>query len=108
MNWQYVAGFTDAEGCIHTRKDGRNIVISWTQSEPQEDVLRQIQVFLDEFDVVSLLSSQDRGGNTNIAWRLVVNRRASCSAVLKNILPFLVVKHKAAVSAVGTLERVGG
>ena len=98
MNWSYVAGFFDGEGCISLsiRGTGPQLVLHISQKDPQP--LRDIQAFLQEWGirVNGLYAYTDKH-----AWRIHIGHYKSAILCLRMMLPYLrTVKHTVAQDAI--------
>lgn len=101
MNWAYVSGFFDGEGCVcYNRKRLDNgMQLDFAQATKQEKVLLEIQSFLVAQNIKAPLyrSPDYKSPRSN----LKVVDYPSVYKCLKNMLPFLIVKKEKAIQAFG-------
>lgn len=95
MNWEYIAGFFDGEGCIHMSHGGRcKTYVSICQSQDRgRRVLEEISKFLFEADMIhSVVSSYERKNRTKTMHLLTVKRREDVQCFLMYVLPLVRIK----------------
>lgn len=89
MNWNYLAGFFDGEGCIYFRVGAWNKKIHITQKgERGRKVLSEIQDFLQEHGIKSQLTL--RSGTDY--WMLWLCAQKDMTNFLYGVFPYLRVK----------------
>jgi len=106
MTWEYLAGFTDADGYI-VAQPGRHYIaaarIGWSQSRSARWQLEAIQTFLTaQFVESSLTDEKDRHGT--LSSRLRVSQEMSARRVLCQMLPHLVLKRERALNVLDLLD----
>lgn len=111
MNWSYLAGFTDGDGCI-TREFSRGKYayarIRWSQKQTDSQVLHEIMDFLrkEGIKVTERNFSVARSGHRFPQVELGISNADDTRKVLTEILPYLVVKRARAEEALGLLNAV--
>ena len=110
MNWSYIAGFTDGEGCIGCRQSGKwgfYYPVSLAQSGCEGlEVLREIATFLEKEGVTAKVYTRKApltGFSKRIQHSLYVGQRSSVEKFLRGVLPFLRVKRLKAQDALRML-----
>lgn len=116
MNWSYIAGFTDGEGYVlnkhyttrefsknngkyyNTTRHRRRIVL--TQSEKQNQVLYDIQEFLNQELETDIKIYDRKDGN----FQLMIIRDADVHTVAKKIIKHSIVKREALAKLLETYE----
>jgi len=84
MNWQYIAGFFDGEGCIMYGMGQNSISIT----QKRNKVLYDIQKFLFGNDLQSHVYTTKSTGVS----RLCISKTADTVRFLEGIFPYLIVK----------------
>lgn len=104
MDWPYVAGFFDGEGCLHALGDftagrqGFRITISQTQKE----VLDEIAVFLNHNGIAAYVLKHranpkpDAKKALKPAWNVWITERNSIRRFIDGVFPYLRVKKQRA------------
>jgi intein/homing endonuclease len=107
MTWEYLAGFTDADGYIVAQMSGDYINagrIGWSQTASARWVLEEIQTWLGEQGLASSLTDErDRRVGT-LSCRLRMARKAHVRIALNSMLPHLVLKRDRAKHVLRLLE----
>lgn len=95
----WAAGFIDGEGYIGVDRCGQNTngYISYTVSLKVAQVVRAPLDKLQKLFGGKIREMANTGGNTIYHWRLFGDKALP---VLQRLLPYLIVKHKAAVLAI--------
>lgn len=111
MNWAYVAGFTDGDGCITlelSKNKYRSSRIRWAQKESQSAVLDDIAEFLrlQGLKVSTRNFSVARAGHKYPQRELGITNAADTRLALHAMLPFLIVKRERALEALEFLDEV--
>jgi len=98
MNWDYIAGFFDGEGCItHGRSKRYRIMISQTHKE----VLESIRDFVGVGYVVEVAK---RKSHWKDSWVFYIAKQEDSLKFLEKIVPGLIVKKQDAQEAIFALE----
>ena len=100
LDWNYVAGFFDGEGCVSThqnraRRGNFGTVVSMSQGgELGKELLGKIRGFLDERGMTAHVGIQrhPKSRPNRIMWALRVCGRADVTLFLKTILPHVRMK----------------
>jgi len=100
MNWSYIAGFFDGEGCISKNGTGHpcgslSYVAMLPQSESRRIALDKIAEFLDTQKITYGFykrKGKDRGPNFEQMYNIRVMKRESLMKFLEGVLPYLTVK----------------
>lgn len=111
MNWAYLAGFTDGDGCIalQTKKDKYVFVrIRWSQKESESQVLDEIQKFFIEQGIPcsDRKFSVSLNGHKFPQRELGLTNNVVVRQVLKEMLPYLILKKEKAEYALTILDAV--
>ena len=104
MNWDYIAGFMDGEGCICLSRNRCKIDI--TQLTANSDVLYEIRDFIDGYGIhswvcLSRRSNPHSGGTIS---HLCMSSMSGCYLFLMELFPRLRVKKAKAQIAISLLE----
>lgn len=94
MDWSYIAGFFDGEGCVHLHKRkcrGWRRCLTIGQKDPEP--LEVIQEFLYKQGIN--LRFYKYSNNGNAFYTLYVSKIRDIEKVIRNILPYLVIKREA-------------
>jgi intein/homing endonuclease len=108
MNWAYIAGFFDGEGCIRVAraKLGIGITLQIVQVTEHVEVLNEIAAFLKGLNVEAIVN--DEKFVRNPRWRpvsnLTIRRRDSVMTFLRGVLPYIYVKKVSAQDALRFLR----
>jgi hypothetical protein len=112
VNWAYLAGFTDGDGCITLQVKGQYVVprIRWAQKEADSAVLDRIAEFLDTqgFKNGGRSFSVARAGHKYPQRELWITNNEDTRRALIEMLPYLVVKRDRAAEAVDVLNTIHG
>lgn len=87
MNWEYLTGFFDGEGCCNIYKD-RHVFIQISNTDLR--VLKEIQDFLKAGKIRSKQRERKK-----LCYDLIIHRWQDCLRIAENILPYSIVKHQA-------------
>jgi LAGLIDADG-like domain len=107
MDWAYISGFFDGEGCISIRaKKNSRPTLSMAQTDGDHSVLADIQEFLQIHKIRSYIYRYggNRPANYKPARVLVITHAYGVEDFLTNCLPHLRVKRKKAELAIGFLQ----
>jgi hypothetical protein len=105
VNWDYLAGFTDGEGCVELRQRSNGSLFTrlrWAQCEEQSWVLHEIESFLWEFGIAPTWETRLQQGRS-YCW-LSVNRIDDVQFCLRKLLPSLIVKRERAIHAIAAIS----
>ena len=107
MTWEWLAGFTDGDGCI-TVSIGTALRIRWTQKESEAWVLDEIVHFLEAEGVFKKSSyySVTTQGHVYQQAELSVGAQNEVRQVLEGLLPHLILKHETAKAGLAHLDYV--
>lgn len=117
MDWSYIAGFFDGEGCVTYSRPRNNGVIYkqypyLTFSNTNEKVLASIQEFLSSSGIRSKLNSFSRKHRSERGWKecytLNIYDKHSVQECIYGMHPYLIVKALDAEWAMELLESVTG
>lgn len=97
MSWQYIAGFFDGEGSIVHNGKGYRVTISQTNFL----VLKTIQDFAG-FGYI--FQNRKRKAHWKESWVYYVAKQAEVYILIKNILPFIIVKKDLAIKVLPELS----
>lgn len=111
MNFAYIAGFFDGEGCVHAQPNIQAHRITIVQSAPQDAVLHRIKEFLEPLGVKASVRTTrhpyvGRNGLRASMTTLAVCNSASLIVFLSGIMPYLVVKKAKAEQALSNAIEV--
>jgi intein/homing endonuclease len=112
ISWAYLAGFTDGDGCITTywskNRSYLNVRVKWTQKESDSVVLDAISIFLVEngIKVTERQVSVYQGGHKFPQRELCISNNSDVAAVLRGILPYLVLKADKARETLQGLDEI--
>jgi hypothetical protein len=98
MNYAYIAGFFDGEGCIYKTPRG-SYTMQMTQSAKQDAVLHQISAFLAADGVTNQITPARQCGLGQPSRHLKITKSSSMERCLAQMLPYLIVKRDAALPA---------
>lgn len=101
MNWDYIAGFMDGEGCISISVRGRNrqTYMKVTFTNTDQNVLREIQILTNG----SLSCFQSKNPINRDRYNLTVVG-VEARDTLRNVLPMLITKKRQAELALEFCE----
>lgn len=111
MNWAYLAGFTDGDGCI-TREMSKGTYhyarIRWAQKESDSAVLDEIADFLaaQGMKIGKRQFAVARAGHRYPQRELAVTNAEDTRRVLHELMPYLIVKRARAIEALAILDHV--
>lgn len=99
MNWQYIAGFFDGEGCVRIHQGGRNLSpqLSLHQSRDRgRSLLEEIRLFLAENGIKSNLQKHrdyvtERNGIQSM-YRLYIYNNQGALEFIKGVFPYIRIK----------------
>jgi hypothetical protein len=104
MDWPYIAGFFDGEGCLHAlgsfRKGTQGFRV--TISQTQEEVLKEIAAFLNANGIAAYVLRHrakprpDAKSPLKPAWNLWITERNSIRKFVEGVFPYLRVKRQRA------------
>lgn len=106
MNWNYIAGFVDGEGCFTLTPGNRNnAAMRFTVGQVEDNslVLDLIADAFEEAGISYSWSFREASGRKQPFWTLIVSQQESVRKLCLKLLPFLVVKR---VDAEASLEFV--
>jgi len=91
MNWAYIAGFFDGEGCI-ARLHGRSRFIYWriVIAQQKRQVLDDIQTFTHYGNVYRTRNGKMKYG---ILYQYVIARQEDVLAFIQNVFRYSIVKR---------------
>lgn len=105
MNWDYIAGFMDGEGCIHLTKT--RCKISIVQLTKNQAVLDQIKEFLDGHNIHTWISlNGNREGPSGTMSQLCMSAATDCYRFLEEISKRSIVKLPKALKAMELIRPV--
>lgn len=107
VNWSYVAGFLDADGCIFVPEDGKGAVrVEFTQRQSESWVLVEIQEFLESHGISTKTyeNYQKSSFKTQPHVKLSVYRHQDVIYLLTKLRPSLIVKLSKATEALRLLN----
>ena len=99
MNWSYIAGFFDGEGCITRNDKGVRLVITQTNFK----VLEQIRKFVG-FGFI--IKPTKRKAHWKDSWVYYIARQKDICSFLQSVLKYLVVKRQLAEKTIPKLKIV--
>lgn len=112
MTWEYLAGFTDGDGCI-TREWGRgkkypHARLRWAQKQSDAAVLFDIAEFLrtQGLKVSTRNFSVAYAGHRYPQMELGITNADDTCRALEAMLPYLIVKRERAIEAVSLLASI--
>jgi hypothetical protein len=111
MDWAYLAGFTDGDGCI-TRECAKGTYhyarIRWAQKEANSAVLDEIANFLHSKGVklTARNFSVCLKGHAYPQRELGITNAGDTRTVLHEMLPYLILKRDRAIEALSVLDAV--
>jgi hypothetical protein len=111
---RYLAGFFDGEGCIFYNKRPycrrRYVSVKVTQCESNEqvgNVLHEVHAYLLRHGIKAHLTKHKAGKRSKQGhYTVVASSAPACVAWIRLMLPFLLVKHRAAVDTLKFLETI--
>src|SRR5215471_7953237 len=99
MDWPYLAGFFDGEGCVSIGRNDRPCC-TIAQSVGSHNVLQQIKEFLLSQDIACNVHQHVRPvAGRKKAEALWISSSVAVEDFLKNLLPHLIVKREKAETA---------
>jgi hypothetical protein len=102
MNWAYVAGFFDGEGCLHAvgsggQGKGRFRI---TIAQTNEEVLEEIAEFLQHHGIAAYVLEQSpkrsQREHWKMCWNVWITKQSSVVRFIDHVLPYLRVKKQRA------------
>lgn len=101
MNWGYIAGFFDGEGCLHAINAGgsRTGRFRVTISQTQKEVLDEIAEFLCERFIDAYVLTHRaaaRSPHKKQGWNLWITKQKSVAKFIEGVFPYLRVKKQRA------------
>lgn len=101
-SWGYIAGFTDGEGYIG--RVGRSCRIVWGQNSVE--CLESMAAVFREMGANPCIYRRPAKPpkQPNVSWVLVIAERKWVAEILQRLIPYLIVKHNAAVSMLEWIE----
>lgn len=104
VTWEWLAGFTDGDGCIAIPKNAvqrpSQIKVTWYQADAAWMVLGEITDFLEEQGIEYHLYLHP----TDDVWQLRVQGAALTEQVLEMLEPHLILKQEKAQQALEVLR----
>ena len=112
-NWEYLAGVIDTEGCIMMRTKNRKIGDIMKRKNRENYIFKKdlyyalvsVQVHMTSEKFIKYLFNTyqvgrlyfyEREGYRNDCWTWIIEGKDEVEIILKNILPFLIIKQKQA------------
>lgn len=117
INWQYIGGFFDGEGCIYfnpfLKNKGKTAVHCFAgiyQCENQAKVLYQIQKFLKKNKIDSHIYTRNtiKRGQNYRGVSLEIGHREELLNFLKNIKPYLFIKKQKCKEVIKQIKEYKG
>ena len=105
MNWAYIAGFFDGEGCLSKSWKRKVFQISISQAEFQNTVLFEIARFLESNGVASSIYTHKEKGRSRAGSSLAITSQPSVKVFLENVLPYCIVKKQKAVHVLAVANK---
>jgi len=102
MNWDYIAGFFDGEGCV-TVCSSRCAVVKIAQSTPGASIFAEIKNFLAFHGIRSFVQPRKVSGNRRPQFQLSISERESVRNFLVRIFPLVKVKKVIVQDALRTM-----
>lgn len=100
MDFSYVAGFFDGEGCVRTQYKSYTLQITIVQSTKQDAVLFEIRDFLRTQGIKANLFVADTSNGRYAPIRtLSIGDSASLIKFFNGVMPHLIVKKEKAIKA---------
>lgn len=112
VTWQWLAGFTDGDGCIQTNEEPRRQIsavrVSWGQKDEDAEVLDAISEFLASEGVIACVykSAIVTQGHAYPQAVLSVANQAEVYVLLQRLAPFLVAKQDKAYYGIALLDYI--
>lgn len=97
MNWSYVAGFFDGEGCV-SKSNRKTYSVTICQADFQGQVLLDISEFLESEGIGSAIYSA--GKSIRPCSNLMITNQRSLLKFLESVLPFIIVKRVKSLIAI--------
>jgi hypothetical protein len=91
VNWAYLAGFIDGEGCLGLRRVKTTIRPRITITNTNKEVLELIRGFVGSG---SICKSRTKGEGWKCAYRWQLEGKQSIGKVIDGVLPHLIVKRE--------------
>jgi intein/homing endonuclease len=112
VNWAYLAGFTDGDGCVTVEYGRGNRYffgrIRWSQKAAASQVLHEIADFLrsNDIKVTERNFSIATAGHKYPQMELAITNAEDTRRALTEMLPYLIVKRERAVQLLSVLNSV--
>ncbi len=103
MNLNYLAGFTDGEGCFCVC--GRGPRIDWGQNDPE--VLKEIRIFIESLGIHtnwSVVKANPKKRRPNPITHLWIARKRDCKMLCELLLPYLITKKADCAKLLGWIK----
>jgi len=96
MNWDYLAGFFDGEGNLHTGfiKNKQACQLRIRIYSTNQGVLEQIKEFLGDEGYIYTKKASRNDPNRNLVYEFVILKKEDCLLFLKNIYPYSIIKKE--------------
>jgi hypothetical protein len=97
MDWAYIAGYFDGEGCVHntpTKRGTKTTCLAWYNTHVES--LQAICDFMEVGSVRARPEGSSGFGGKKPAYELKITNKAGLLHALDNMLPHLIVKRKKA------------
>ena len=104
MDWPYIAGFFDGEGCVSIGSNGRP-VCTIAQTNGTHSIIEKLQAFLSSQGILASISDYvKKNPKHKPSKTLLICSSFGVFDFLTNVLPFLIVKREKAESALEMLK----
>lgn len=108
VTWEWLAGFTDGDGCIHIPeiavKRPSQIKVTWYQRSSEGWLMEEIELFLAAYLVNTRRYIHHGSKISGEMIHLTVGNRIDTQLVLEELQPFLVLKQNKANRALELLK----
>lgn len=106
MDWSYVSGFFDGEGCVFIGRNNRPVV-TVSQTVGEHNVLEKLKAFLQAHGISSANIYSISRKHHNPKWKdahtLQIGKSKDVEIFLRNCLPHLIVKVSKATEALSLI-----